>query len=157
MKRDFPGGPVVKTPCSPCRGCRFDPLSGNSDPACLGQKKKNIVKMTPFVLYILCHNLIFFKPIRIPSEPWDKCPPSFLALLLRIRKQMDSGYKRWFCLSFSGWPWAGDSPGVIFYQAGLAIKFWNQSPLDCFISLGILVVVLGSITTLECQAPGKVF
>ena len=91
--------------------------------------------MTPFVLYILCHNLIFFKPIRIPSEPWDKCPPSFLALLLRIRKQMDSGYKRWFCLSFSGWPWAGDSPGVIFYQAGLAIKFWNQSPLDCFISL----------------------
>ena len=32
-------------------------------------KKKKIVKMTPFVLYILFHNLIFFKPIRIPSEP----------------------------------------------------------------------------------------
>lgn len=36
-------------------------------------------------------------------------------------------------------------------------KVLKPSPLDCFISLGILVVVLGSITTLECQAPGKVF
>ena len=26
---DFPGGPVVKTPCSQCRGSRFDPWSGN--------------------------------------------------------------------------------------------------------------------------------
>ena len=28
-QRDFPGGPVVKTPCSQCRGPRFDPWSGN--------------------------------------------------------------------------------------------------------------------------------
>ena len=27
--RDFPGGPVVKTPCSQCRRLRFDPWSGN--------------------------------------------------------------------------------------------------------------------------------
>ena len=27
--QDFPGGPVVKTPCSPCRGPRFNPRSGN--------------------------------------------------------------------------------------------------------------------------------
>ena len=26
---DFPGGPVVKTPCSQCRGPRFDTWSGN--------------------------------------------------------------------------------------------------------------------------------
>ena len=26
---DFPGGPVVKTPHSQCRGPRFDPWSGN--------------------------------------------------------------------------------------------------------------------------------
>ena len=26
---DFPGGPVVKTLCFQCRGCRFDPRSGN--------------------------------------------------------------------------------------------------------------------------------
>ena len=26
---NFPGGPVVKTPCSPRRGHRFDPCSGN--------------------------------------------------------------------------------------------------------------------------------
>ena len=27
--RDFPGGPVVKTPCSHCRGLGFDPSWGN--------------------------------------------------------------------------------------------------------------------------------
>ena len=27
--QDFPGGPVVKTPHFHCRGCRFDPWSGN--------------------------------------------------------------------------------------------------------------------------------
>ena len=26
---DFPGGPVVKTPRFHCRGCGFDPWSGN--------------------------------------------------------------------------------------------------------------------------------
>ena len=30
--RDFPGGPVAKTPCSQCRGPRFDPWSGNKIP-----------------------------------------------------------------------------------------------------------------------------
>ena len=28
-KGDFPGGPVVKTPCSQCRGHGFNPWSGN--------------------------------------------------------------------------------------------------------------------------------
>ena len=28
-KRDFPGSPVVKTPCFQCRGCGFHPGSGN--------------------------------------------------------------------------------------------------------------------------------
>ena len=27
--RDFPGGPVVKTPCFHCKGHRFDPWSWN--------------------------------------------------------------------------------------------------------------------------------
>ena len=27
--RDFPGSPVVKTPCFHCRGRRFDPWVGN--------------------------------------------------------------------------------------------------------------------------------
>ena len=30
--RDFPGRPVVKTPCSQCRGLRLDPWSGNWTP-----------------------------------------------------------------------------------------------------------------------------
>ena len=28
----FPGGPVAKTPCSPCRGPGFHPWSGNEIP-----------------------------------------------------------------------------------------------------------------------------
>ena len=31
-KGDFPGGPVVKTPCFQCRGCRFHPWSGTRIP-----------------------------------------------------------------------------------------------------------------------------
>ena len=31
---ELPGGPVVKTPCFHCRGHRFNPWSGNYDPAC---------------------------------------------------------------------------------------------------------------------------
>ena len=31
---DFPCGPVVRTPCFQCRGCGFDPWSGNKDPTC---------------------------------------------------------------------------------------------------------------------------
>ena len=29
LTRDFPGGPMVKTPCFQCRGCRFNPWWGN--------------------------------------------------------------------------------------------------------------------------------
>ena len=38
----FPGGAVVKTPCLPCRGCRFDSWLGNQDPTChmVWQEKK---------------------------------------------------------------------------------------------------------------------
>ena len=28
LNRDFPGGPVAKTPCSQCRGPGLDPWSG---------------------------------------------------------------------------------------------------------------------------------
>ena len=39
--RDFPGGPVVKTPFSQGRGHGFDPQSGNQDPTCcMVQPKK---------------------------------------------------------------------------------------------------------------------
>ena len=31
---DFPGGPVVQTPCFHCRGHGFDSWSGKQDPAC---------------------------------------------------------------------------------------------------------------------------
>ena len=31
---DFPGGPVLKTLCFYCKGLRFNPWPGNSDPTC---------------------------------------------------------------------------------------------------------------------------
>ena len=38
---DFPGGPVVRTLCLQCRGCGFDPRSGNQDPTCFMVRPKN--------------------------------------------------------------------------------------------------------------------
>ena len=41
LSRDFPGGPVAKTLGFHCRGPRFDPWSGKSDPACcMAQQEK---------------------------------------------------------------------------------------------------------------------
>ena len=44
IARDFPGGPVAKTPHSQCRGRGFDPWSGNwiphataKDPTCCNE------------------------------------------------------------------------------------------------------------------------
>lgn len=34
VRRDFPGGPVIETQRSQCRGCTFDPCLGNWDPTC---------------------------------------------------------------------------------------------------------------------------
>ena len=44
-KRDFPGGPVVKTLRPHCRGHRFNPWLGNEEPACRMAKKekKNLI------------------------------------------------------------------------------------------------------------------
>ena len=44
---NFPGGPVVKSPVFQCRGCGFNPWSGNSDPTChvvwiKNKKRKNL-------------------------------------------------------------------------------------------------------------------
>ena len=36
---DFSGGLAVKTPCSQCRGSRFDSWLGNQDPTCSAAKK----------------------------------------------------------------------------------------------------------------------
>ena len=39
---DFPGGPVVGTQCSHCRGPGFDPWFRNNETAnCVAKKKKN--------------------------------------------------------------------------------------------------------------------
>ena len=47
--REFPGGPVVRTPCSHCRGPRFNSWLGNLEPTSpvVGQKKKKKETLTP--------------------------------------------------------------------------------------------------------------
>ena len=37
--RDFPSGPVVKTPGFNCRGWGFDPWSGKKDPQGMAKRK----------------------------------------------------------------------------------------------------------------------
>ena len=45
---DFPGGPVVKTLLCHCKGHKFDPWLGNSDPTCsTAQLKKHSNNQTP--------------------------------------------------------------------------------------------------------------
>ena len=39
---DFPGGAVIKTPFSQCKGQGFDPQSGNQDPTCGNTQSKNL-------------------------------------------------------------------------------------------------------------------
>ena len=42
--RDFLGGPVAKTPCSQCRGPRFDPWSGNWIPCVTVERSRATTK-----------------------------------------------------------------------------------------------------------------
>ena len=68
---DFTGSPVVKTLCSQCNGCRFDPWSGNQDSACCTAWSK---------IYIY-----------IPYEP--DIPP-----LGVYPKEMKTGYQKQICI-----------------------------------------------------------
>ena len=47
---DRPGGPVIQTPCSHCRGPRFDPWAGSSIPHA-ATKCLHVVMKDP-----VCHN-----------------------------------------------------------------------------------------------------
>ena len=49
---DFPGGPVVKTLCCHCRGCGFDPCSGNQDPTCHVAQNKNHHSLPSLSFYV---------------------------------------------------------------------------------------------------------
>ena len=54
--RDFPGGPVVKTPCFHCRGNGLHPWSGNKDPTYRRAQpnRKKEKKDTCHVISLLC-------------------------------------------------------------------------------------------------------
>ena len=49
---DFPRGPVVKTLCFHCRGCGFDPCSGNQDPTCHVAENKNHCSLPALSFYV---------------------------------------------------------------------------------------------------------
>ena len=49
---DFPGGPVIKTPRSQCRGHRSGPWLGNYDLTCCKKKKKDLKKYAYVYIFI---------------------------------------------------------------------------------------------------------
>ena len=69
--RDFPGGPVVRTPRFQCRGHGFQPGSGNKDPTCCVAKKKKKKKN-------MLHNVSFLhRSIRCVLGDVPKTAPRF--------------------------------------------------------------------------------
>ena len=67
LKRDFSGGPVIKTPCFQCRGPGFDPWSGKYIPHAqvrvyVPQPKKKKKKKKPNAAKI---NKFFLKELLI--------------------------------------------------------------------------------------------
>ena len=47
--RDFPGGPVAKTPSSQCRELEFDPWSGNQMPHATA-KRSPVLQLRPHIV-----------------------------------------------------------------------------------------------------------
>ena len=76
---DFPGGPVVKTPCFQCRGCRFDPRSGNQIPHAMrcSKKKKLTIKKVGFPGGASCREPAYHcrRHKRCRFHPWVRKIP----------------------------------------------------------------------------------
>ena len=67
---DFPGYPVVKTPPFQCRRCKFDPWSGNLNPACAQHDPSKKRKR---------EHLAYFKYLQqLPIEHLPPTPPPLL-------------------------------------------------------------------------------
>ena len=76
---DFPGNPVVKTPCFHCRGARFWSLIGELRPCMPGGKKK-----------------------FLPSHRGNTgCPPSPSLLPLSLDSGLRASFPLYFCLFLS--------------------------------------------------------
>ena len=71
--RDFPGGPLVKSPRFQCRGYGFDPWLGNEDPTrCMAQPNKLKVKELKTVTKMIMTDPTFAKQLitnKAPCEP----------------------------------------------------------------------------------------
>ena len=59
---EFPGCPVVRTLSFHCREHRFDPWSGNQDPACQSGEAKTIIII---IIIITVFSLLFVYPIIV--------------------------------------------------------------------------------------------
>ena len=95
LSRDFPGGPVAKTLGFHCRGPRFDPWSGNSDPACCmaqqGKKKKiSVIHQDGKLLYE-----VFYLPtltkITILKDKKAYCQTCLVVKQLRLQASNGGG------------------------------------------------------------------
>ena len=72
---EFPGGPLVKTPCFHCRGCRFNPWSGNERGSCMPRCVAKKKKMQQWG----CQKSI---PLRSKAAPLTKLSPGQVSPLL---------------------------------------------------------------------------
>ena len=59
---DFPGGPLVKTPCFQCRRHGFDPCSGSEHPAChvVWPEEKKIIETSGKIFPASVEEIISF-------------------------------------------------------------------------------------------------
>ena len=66
---DFPGGPVVKTLSFQCKGCRFNPWSGNYDPMCWQNNNNKKGDTSPVPLHSRYQALSWWDwPTSSPSQ-----------------------------------------------------------------------------------------
>ena len=87
---DFPGGPVVKTMCSQCRGHEFDSWLGKIlHAAWRGQKKEKAIKKKLFIYFWLCWVFVSVRGLSLVvasgGHPSSRCMGLSLSWPLLLR------------------------------------------------------------------------
>ena len=90
--RDFPGGPVVKTPCSQCRGHRFDSPIRELDSTCHNGVARKIINKTPKKKKCRCTLDASWKMSRIwtHGEEWSEWNNTQPGCLKRRKNESNS-------------------------------------------------------------------
>ena len=136
---DLPRGPVVKTLCFHCRGCGFDPCSGNQDPTCHVAKNKNHHSLPALFFYV------HFPKLQNWAASWLLSVSSDPQLNL-VANSVHSSSKVFLSFFFLFWlhsvvcrllaPWPGIEPEPVAVKA-LSLNHWTamEFPAKCFLNL----------------------